>query len=77
MATTAASADRRLLPKRIDNTAVLFEGGYTHGHELQNNGDVGGYSTSTHEADPADYNQRNGLFKIRQYTDVGHLRHHG
>ncbi|UWU19795.1 TonB-dependent hemoglobin/transferrin/lactoferrin family receptor [Rhizobium sp. CB3060] len=57
--------------KRIDNTAVLFEAGYTHGHELENNGDVGGYSTKRTEADPADYNQRNGLFKIRQYTDVG------
>ncbi|MDE1991907.1 MAG: TonB-dependent hemoglobin/transferrin/lactoferrin family receptor [Rhizobiaceae bacterium] len=57
--------------KRIDNTAVLFEGGYTHGHELQNNGDVGGYSTKRTEQDPADYNERNGLFKIRQYTDVG------
>ena len=57
--------------KRIDNTAVLFEGGYTHGHELENNGDVGGYSTKRTEADPADYNQRSGLFKIRQYTDIG------
>ncbi|MEZ2219911.1 TonB-dependent hemoglobin/transferrin/lactoferrin family receptor [Rhizobium sp. RCC_161_2] len=57
--------------KRIDNTAVLFEGGYTHGHELENNGDVGGYSTKRTKADPADYNQRSGLFKIRQYTDIG------
>ena len=57
--------------KRIDNTAVLFEGGYTHGHELENNGDVGGYSTKRTEADPADYNQKSGLFKIRQYTDIG------
>ncbi|HEX8044590.1 TonB-dependent hemoglobin/transferrin/lactoferrin family receptor [Rhizobium sp.] len=57
--------------KRIDNTAVLFEGGYTHGHQLENNGDVGGYSTKRTKADPADYNQRSGLFKIRQYTDIG------
>ncbi|NTJ67431.1 TonB-dependent hemoglobin/transferrin/lactoferrin family receptor [Agrobacterium rhizogenes] len=57
--------------KRIDNTAVLFEGGYTHGHELENNGDIGGYSTARTKADPADYNQRSGLFKIRQYTDIG------
>ncbi|MFJ6325794.1 MULTISPECIES: TonB-dependent hemoglobin/transferrin/lactoferrin family receptor [unclassified Rhizobium] len=57
--------------KRIDNTAVLFQGGYTHGHELENNGDVGGYSTTRTEANPADYNQRSGLFKIRQYTDIG------
>lgn len=57
--------------KRVDNTAVLFEGGYTHGHELENNGDVGGYSTKRTKADPADYNQKSGLFKIRQYTDIG------
>lgn len=57
--------------KRIDNTAVLFQGGYTHGHERENNGDVGGYSTKRTEQDPADYNERSGLFKIRQYTDVG------
>lgn len=57
--------------KRIDNTAVLFEGGYRYGHELQNNGDFDGYSTQRTKQDPADYNQRNGLFKVRQYTDVG------
>ncbi|MGZ9724418.1 TonB-dependent hemoglobin/transferrin/lactoferrin family receptor [Rhizobium miluonense] len=59
------------IAKRIDNTAVLFEGGYTRGHELENNGDIGGYSTKRTEADPADYNQKSGLFKIRQYTDIG------
>jgi hemoglobin/transferrin/lactoferrin receptor protein len=57
--------------KRIDNTAVLFQGGYTKGHETDNAGDAGGYGAKRSEANPADYDQRNGLFKIRQYTDAG------
>jgi len=59
------------IAKRIDNTAVLFQGGYTKGHETDSKGDVGGYGASRSEANPADYDQRSGLFKIRQYTDVG------
>ncbi|TCR92097.1 TonB-dependent hemoglobin/transferrin/lactoferrin family receptor [Rhizobium sp. BK376] len=57
------------IAKRIDNTAVLFQGGYTKGHELESNGDVGGYGATRTEANPADYNSRNYLFKLRQYTD--------
>jgi hemoglobin/transferrin/lactoferrin receptor protein len=57
---------------RYDNTAVLFQGGYKKGHERQSNGDVGGYSVTRTEADPADYDQNNLLFKVRQYTDSGH-----
>jgi hemoglobin/transferrin/lactoferrin receptor protein len=59
------------IAKRIENTAVLFQGGYRRGHETDNNGDVGGYSTTRTEANPADYNQKNLLFKIRQYTGSG------
>jgi hemoglobin/transferrin/lactoferrin receptor protein len=59
------------IAKRIDNTAVLFQGGYTKGHETDTKGDVGGYGATRSEANPADYDQRSGLFKIRQYTDVG------
>ena len=55
--------------KRIDNTAVLFQGGYRKGHELESNGDVGGYGSTRTEANPADYTSRNYMFKIRQYTD--------
>ncbi|WP_026618859.1 hemoglobin/transferrin/lactoferrin receptor protein [Ensifer sp. WSM1721] len=57
---------------RYDNTAVLFQGGYKKGHERKSNGEVGGYSMTRTEADPADYDQNNLLFKIRQYTDSGH-----
>lgn len=59
--------------KRIENTAILFEGGYRKGHEQETNGDVGGYSTTRTEANPEDYDQKNLLFKIRQYTDTGHM----
>ncbi len=57
--------------KRVDNTAVLFQGGYTKGHETDSKGDVGGYGATRSVANPADYDQRSGLFKIKQYTDVG------
>lgn len=55
--------------KRIDNTAVLFQGGYRKGHETDSRGETGGYGATRSEPDPADYNQRNFLFKLRQYTD--------
>lgn len=58
--------------KRIDNTALLFQGQYRRGHESENNGDVGGYSSTRSEENPEDYRQKNFLFKIRQYTDFGH-----
>lgn len=59
--------------KRIDNTAILFQGGYAKGHERDNNGDVGGYSTTRTDPDPRDTDQYNLLFKVRQYTDGGHV----
>jgi hemoglobin/transferrin/lactoferrin receptor protein len=59
------------IAKQVENTAVLFQGGYRKGHETENNGDVGGYSTTRTEANPLDYDQKNMLFKIRQYTDTG------
>jgi hemoglobin/transferrin/lactoferrin receptor protein len=59
------------IAKRIDNTAVLFQGGYRKGHETENNGDIGGYSTARTQPNPLDYDQKNMLFKIRQYTDSG------
>ncbi|HEX5935410.1 MAG TPA: TonB-dependent receptor plug domain-containing protein, partial [Pseudorhizobium sp.] len=32
--------------KRFENTSILFQGGYRRGHERDNQGDVGGYSTT-------------------------------
>jgi len=59
--------------KRIENTSVLFQGGYRRGHERDNQGEVGGYSTTRSEPNPADFNEYNLLFKLRQYTDSGHV----
>jgi hemoglobin/transferrin/lactoferrin receptor protein len=59
------------IAKQVENTAVLFQGGYRKGHETENNGDIGGYSTTRTETNPVDYDQKNMLFKIRQYTDTG------
>ena len=59
--------------KRFENTSILFQGGYRRGHERDNQGDVGGYSTTRSEPNPTDFDQYNLLFKLRQYTDGGHV----
>lgn len=57
---------------RMGDTSVLFQGGYRIGNETDSNGDVGGYGPTRSEADPADYDENNVLFKIRQATEAGH-----
>ena len=57
---------------RMGGTSVLFQGGYRVGHETESNGDVGGYGPTRTEANPADYDENNLLFKIRQATESGH-----
>src|SRR5690606_28738489 len=59
--------------RRIENTSILFQGGYRRGHERDNQGEVGGYSTTRSEPNPGDFNQYNLLFKLRQHTDSGHV----
>ena len=59
--------------KRIENTSVLFQGGYRKGHETKTNGDVGGYGARRTEADPADFDQHNLLFKLRHEAEGGHM----
>ncbi|MDI7860832.1 TonB-dependent hemoglobin/transferrin/lactoferrin family receptor [Rhizobiaceae bacterium n13] len=56
----------------FNDTWLLFQGGYKHGNETKNEGDVGGYGTSRTEANPMDFNQGNFLAKIHQYIDGGH-----
>lgn len=58
--------------KRIENTSVLFLGSYKKGHELDNRGDVGGYGATRTKTNPADYDQYNMLFKLRQDVEGGH-----
>ena len=57
---------------RMGMSSILFQGGYKTGHEEKSNGDVGGYGTSRTEANPADYDENNMLFKLRQGTESGH-----
>ncbi|HEX2147164.1 MAG TPA: TonB-dependent receptor, partial [Pseudorhizobium sp.] len=59
--------------RRIENTSILFQGGYRKGHERENHGDVGGYSTTRSQPNPMDFDQYNLLFKLRQNTDSGHV----
>ncbi|HEV7435462.1 MAG TPA: TonB-dependent hemoglobin/transferrin/lactoferrin family receptor [Pseudorhizobium sp.] len=59
--------------KRIEETSILFQGGYRKGHERGNEGEVAGYSTTRTEPNPMDFDQYNLLFKLRQHTDSGHV----
>ncbi|WP_117193606.1 TonB-dependent hemoglobin/transferrin/lactoferrin family receptor [Rhizobium terrae] len=58
--------------KKIQNTSILFQGGLKKGHERKNKGDVGGVFTSRTEPNPADFDQNNLLFKLRQDIEGGH-----
>jgi len=60
------------IAKRIENTSVLFLGSYKKGHELDNRGSVGGYGGDRTKTNPADYDQYNMLFKLRQDVEGGH-----
>lgn len=57
---------------RMGGTSVLLQGGYRIGHETENNGDAGDYGPTRSQADSADYDENNLLFKIRQATESGH-----
>lgn len=72
------SSDRSFSPSaaiatKIDNTSILFQGSYRKGHERDNKGTVDSYGTTRTKADPADYNQYNLLFKLRQEVEGGHM----
>ncbi|EJZ19746.1 TonB-dependent hemoglobin/transferrin/lactoferrin family receptor [Rhizobium sp. Pop5] len=58
--------------KKIGNTSILFQGGYRKAHERDNMGDNDGYGRPRTEADPADFDQHNLLFKLRQDLEGGH-----
>ncbi|GLR59641.1 TonB-dependent hemoglobin/transferrin/lactoferrin family receptor [Rhizobium indigoferae] len=58
--------------KTIGNTSILFQGGYRKGHERDNMGDNDSYGRPRTEADPADFDQHNLLFKLRQELEGGH-----
>ncbi len=58
--------------KKIENTSIMFLGSYKKGNERQNQGTVDTYGSTRTKANPADYDQYNMLFKLRQDTDSGH-----
>jgi hemoglobin/transferrin/lactoferrin receptor protein len=58
--------------KKIENTSIMFLGTYKKGHERQNHGSVGGFGPTRTATNPADYDQSNLLFKLRQDTESGH-----
>jgi hemoglobin/transferrin/lactoferrin receptor protein len=58
--------------KKIQNTSVLFQGGYKKGHERENQGTDDIIGVNRTKANPADYDQYNLLFKIRQDLEGGH-----
>ncbi|MBO0906073.1 TonB-dependent hemoglobin/transferrin/lactoferrin family receptor [Jiella sonneratiae] len=57
---------------RRGGTSVLFQGGYRWGHEVDNQGDVGGTGATRTEPNPLDYHRDNWLGKIYQEVDGGH-----
>ncbi len=58
--------------KKIENSSILFQGGYKKGQERKTNGDGDALSTARTEANPSDYDQYNLLFKLRHEFDGGH-----
>lgn len=71
------SSDRSFSPSaavasKIENTSILFQGGYRKGHETDNKGTVDGYGATRSKPNPSDYNQYDLLFKLRQDLEGGH-----
>src|SRR3546814_20181599 len=56
----------------MEDTFVLLQAGFRSGHELDNEGDVGGAGDARTETNPADYDQYGLLFKLNQHFDGGH-----
>lgn len=57
---------------RAGNTSALLQGAYKAGDQIKSNGDVNSYGETRTEADPADRDQDNLLFKLRQDLAGGH-----
>lgn len=71
------SSDRSIggslaIAKKIENTSVLFQGAYKKGHETKNQGTVEATGLARTTANPADFDQDNILFKVRQDLEGGH-----
>ena len=58
--------------KKIQNTSILFQGGYKKGHERDSQGTTDITGVNRTKPNPLDYDQYNLLFKIRQDLEGGH-----
>lgn len=58
--------------RKVENTSVLFQGGYKKGHERKTNGTVDELGATRTVANPSDYDQHNLLFKLRHELEGGH-----
>lgn len=56
---------------RAGATSMLFQGGYKRGNETINQGNVATLGPTRTDANPADYDQNNLLFKLRQQIEGG------
>jgi len=57
---------------RVGDTLFLIQGVYREGHEIENQGDVGGYGATRTEKNPADYDQESALLKLAHKIGGGH-----
>lgn len=57
---------------RFGATSALLQGSYKKGHETETNGSDGSYGGDRTEANPADLDQNNLLFKLRHDIEGGH-----
>lgn len=57
---------------RFGDTLLLASAAYREGHEIANQGDVGGYGATRTVKNPADYDQQTFQVKLAQYLDGGH-----
>lgn len=57
---------------RAGNTLFLIQGAYREGHEIENQGEVGGFGATRTEKNPADYDQESVLLKLAQNIGGGH-----
>jgi hemoglobin/transferrin/lactoferrin receptor protein len=51
---------------------LLFQAARREGHEIDNEGDVGGHGATRTRPDPADYHQQSLILKLAQHLDGGH-----
>ena len=75
--TTYDSEDRSFggavaVARQFAMTSVLVEAGYKRGHERRTNGTIDTIGTTRTEANPADYDQRSLLAKLKQDFEGGH-----